>query len=238
MSPRAPARRSPTLASRLAANVPFALLLAAAILWQFGVVRTLRVSSTNMAPTLSLDERVLVRSWGGAPVPGDVIAYRSPFDPSRLHVGRVVAAAGARVELSESGLRLDGHVVSAPLKDCPAVACAVGAARPAGTRNAACEGEASCDAACRAEDCLLGTESLGGRSYYTRRVYDLASLYLPATVVPEDHVFVLSDNRADDRDSRIYGAIPHRAIVGVLSFVYYASDETGIRWDRMNRSVS
>lgn len=237
MIPEAPARRSPTMTARLAVNLPVALVLTAAILWQLGVVRTLRVSSMNMAPTLALDEHVLVRSWGDAPVVGDVILYRSPFDPARLQVGRVVATGGGRVELSEGGLRLDGRDVSTPLEDCPAVACASDAPRPAG--NAAdCTKAAACEAPCPAEDCLLGTESIGGRSYFTRRVRDLASLHLPATEVPEDHVFVLSDNRIDERDSRIYGAIPHRAIVGVLSFVYYASDETGIRWDRMNRSLS
>lgn len=49
---------------------------------------------------------------------------------------------------------------------------------------------------------------------------------------------MLGDNRVDERDSRIYGAIPRAAVVGVLSFVYYASDETGIRWDRISRRVS
>jgi signal peptidase I len=40
------------------------------------------------------------------------------------------------------------------------------------------------------------------------------SLYFGPVVVPRDRVFVLGDNRADSRDSRAYGAVPRRSLVG------------------------
>lgn len=91
---------------------------------------------------------------------------------------------------------------------------------------------------CSGEACLTGSEVLGAHRYSTRRADSLDFLHFPERKVPEGYVFVLNDNRIDERDSRIYGAIPLHAVVGIASFVYYASDESGIRWDRMNRRVS
>ncbi|MFN2427961.1 MAG: signal peptidase I [Candidatus Binatia bacterium] len=194
--------------------MPIAVGLVLLILLQFGVVQTLRVSSVNMVPTLAPDDHVMVRAYGSEPALGDVVVYRSPFDYDHLQLGRIVAVEGEQVELAENGLHLDG-------------------------RAAATQPASSCEsAACEATENLIAVETVGGRSFYTRRADGLSSLMFDATVVPPGHVFVLSDNRVDERDSRIYGAIPHGAIVGVLSFVYYAFDETGIRWDRMNRPVS
>jgi len=206
----------------LATNLPTMLLLAAALLLHLRPVTMLRVSSINMAPTLALDDRVLVRAWGSTPSHGDVVVYRSPFDDNHLQLGRVVALGGDRIELGEDGLRLDGS---------PVTASACDESAPCGLASGPGHG-------CLDEDCLLASESLGHHTFFTRRAGSLTGLMFPPTIVPEGHFFVLSDNRVDERDSRIYGAIPRDAVVGVLSFVYYASDETGIRWDRISRPVS
>jgi signal peptidase I len=206
------------LAWRLAVNVPIALALVAVALIQLGFVQTLRVSSINMVPTLALDDHVLVQSYGGQPARGDVVVYRSPFDNDHLQLGRIVAIGGDSVELGETGLQLDGQPAAAPLD------------QTCGDRDGAA-------ASCNAES-LLAAETVGNHRFFTRRADGFSGLQFPLTVVPEGHVFVLSDNRVDERDSRIYGAIPDEAVVGVLSFVYYAFDETGIRWDRMSRRVS
>jgi signal peptidase I len=201
-------RPRPSLPVRLAVNVPIALALVGVMLYRFGAIQTLRVSTINMVPTLELEDRVMVRAYGREPLLGDVVVYRSPFDPEHLKLGRIVGVAGSRVELNEGGLHLDGK------------AAAVDAA-----------GELAAAS-------LVGAESVGDRRFFTRRAAGLPSLHFAPLTVPDDHFFILSDNRVDERDSRIFGAIPHHAIVGVLSFVYYAADETGIRWDRMTRPVS
>jgi signal peptidase I len=230
---RKPRQPRPHLLVRLAVNVPIALALVAVVLYRFGAIQTLRISSINMVPTLELEDRVMVRAVGREPVLGDVVVYRSPFDREHLQVGRIVGVTGNRVELTDRGLLLDGRPAAVQLpEDCDGGDCeSHGANEPAACSIAP-------DDDCSAPGGILGAESLGERVFFTRRAAGIPALHFAPVTVPHEHFFVLSDNRVDERDSRIYGTIPHHAIVGVLSFVYYASDESGIRWDRLNRRVS
>jgi signal peptidase I len=231
---RPPRASGGSLLGRLTTNVPFALVLVVIVAFRFGLVQTLRVSSINMAPTLAVEDRVVVRGYGADPVCGDVVVYRSPLDPDVQQVGRIIATAGQTVEMDGSGVRIDGHPATIPL---PAVSGGNDRATPAAAGAQPCSAD-ECDGDEAAAASVIGAEEVGDHLYFTRKAGALSALYFAARQVPAEHVFVLNDNRVDERDSRILGAIPLTAIVGVASFVYYASDETGIRWDRMNRRVS
>jgi signal peptidase I len=56
--------------------------------------------------------------------------------------------------------------------------------------------------------------------------------------VEEEHWFMMGDNRDHSNDSRFWGTVPYRLIVGKPWFIYFSWDENyTIRWDRIGRDV-
>lgn len=56
--------------------------------------------------------------------------------------------------------------------------------------------------------------------------------------VPEGEFFMMGDNRDHSNDSRFWGTVPYKDIVGKPWFIYFSWDENKeIRWDRVFRTV-
>jgi len=56
--------------------------------------------------------------------------------------------------------------------------------------------------------------------------------------VEKGHWFMMGDNRDHSNDSRFWGSVPYRLIVGKPWFIYFSWDKDHIiRWDRVGRSV-
>ena len=59
------------------------------------------------------------------------------------------------------------------------------------------------------------------------------------TIVPEGEFFMMGDNRDHSNDSRFWGTVPYKFIVGKPWFVYFSWDENKkIRWDRVFQTPS
>jgi len=72
---------------------------------------------------------------------------------------------------------------------------------------------------------LLVNGELQREPYVNRRFPD-RSFYAPTTV-PEDHVFVMGDNRANSRDSRFFGPVPEKKIEGEAFLRFWPPDRIG-----------
>ena len=73
--------------------------------------------------------------------------------------------------------------------------------------------------------------------------FDVRMTYGPV-MVPEDHYFMMGDNRDNSQDSRYWGFLPREYIKGKALFVYFSlSDEpgsnlfNGIRWRRLLHQI-
>ncbi|WP_332445226.1 signal peptidase I [Wolinella succinogenes] len=56
--------------------------------------------------------------------------------------------------------------------------------------------------------------------------------------VEKDHFFMMGDNRDNSNDSRFWGSVPYKNVVGKPWFVYFSWDEDyKIRWNRIGKSI-
>lgn len=56
--------------------------------------------------------------------------------------------------------------------------------------------------------------------------------------VKEDEFFMMGDNRNNSNDSRFWGAVPYKYVVGKPWFIYFSwDDDFKIRWNRIGRSI-
>lgn len=58
------------------------------------------------------------------------------------------------------------------------------------------------------------------------------------TKVEKDNYFMIGDNRDHSNDSRFWGSVPYRLVVGKPWFIYFSwDDEYKIRWNRIGRFI-
>ena len=57
-------------------------------------------------------------------------------------------------------------------------------------------------------------------------------------IVPKGDYFMMGDNRDHSNDSRFWGTVPYKLIVGKPWFVYFSwDDDYKIRWNRMGKTI-
>ena len=63
--------------------------------------------------------------------------------------------------------------------------------------------------------------------------------YYGPIIVPEDHLFMLGDNRDFSSDSRFWGFLPIKGVKGKVSNIYWSWDKNNkeIRWKRVGKTV-
>ena len=190
------------------------------------------VPTGSMKPTIIEGDRIFVNklaydlkfpftTWHLAqwdnPGRGDVVVFFSPADGVRL-VKRVIGVPGDRIELVNNQLRVN---------DQPA---------EYGPLDPKFPGELP---AAERSFHQFATESVAGRSH---PVMGTASLPAPRNfgpvVVPAGQYFMMGDNRDNSYDSRFYGCVDRRRIVGRASSVVISLDRDSWYLPRWHRSFT
>ncbi len=192
------------------------------------------VPSGSMRPTILEGDRVFVNklaydlkvpftTWHIAewsnPQRGDIVVFYSPYNGQRL-VKRVIGLPGDSIELRHDTLLLNGQPVSyEPL--------------PAGVLRDLPASERT--------EAVFATEQLPGRSHAVAALPAISAMRdFGPFLVPPGQFFVMGDNRDNSFDSRYWGTVPRKQILGRATAVAMSFDRSHYwrpRWDRFFRAL-
>lgn len=209
----------------------FPVLLAVFLLRAF-VFEPFRIPSGSLEPTLLMGDFILVNKYnygirlpvihrtiksGAEPQRGDIIVFRWPPNPSFDFIKRVIGVPGDKISYVNKELFINGNKI--PQSFLANV-----------TVND--EGSDPVHATENQED-LLGVK----HSIYIDPAK--TGLDYKDIIVPPDMYFVMGDNRDDSADSRFWGFVSNKDIVGKAVLVWMSWDNlnTGIRWKRLGTPI-
>ncbi len=192
----------------LAITVAIAILLA--VLIQAFIVKPYRIPSPSMVPTLDIGQRVLTNRLETSPGLGDIVVFHPPHGADGN-----TPVCGA----PDEGANANGGVFPQP--------CGVSTPQESkqtfikrvvglpGDRIEIIDGHVYRNGQ-REKDSYI--EPCDGSSSCNFRT--------PITVPPGDY-FMMGDNRPNSDDSRFWGPVPGKWIIGVAFFTYWPPDRIG-----------
>ncbi len=176
----------------------FPILLVVLLLRSF-LVEPFQIPSGSMLPTLEVGDFILVNKFAyglrlpvvdhkfveiGEPERGDIMVFKFPVEPSINYIKRVVGTPGDHIRYEDKQLYVNDE--------------------PVETRFVA-----------RLQEENLLEEILNDN---THRIYQTHERHDPNAEgeweVPEEHYFVVGDNRDNSKDSRYWGMVPDDHVVG------------------------
>lgn len=191
------------------------------------IAEPFRIPSASMMPTLLIGDFILVNKFTygvrlpvlntriieiGEPERGDIVVFRFPKTPSIDYIKRVVGLPGDRVGYYNKKIEINGK----PVKQ-------VSLGRYQGVGQGAN---------------MTGTEHLLenlGDTEHSLLVSHGAPSIKGDFIVPDDHYFVMGDNRDNSNDSRYWGTVPQENLVGKAFFIWMNWDwkHKGVGFDRI-----
>jgi len=191
------------------------------------IVEPFKIPSGSMIPTLLVGDLILVNKFhyglrlpvlntkiteGEKPQRGDVMVFRYPPKPSLDYIKRVVGVPGDTVAYLNKRLTINGQAVatdSVPeFFDEDAMRYFKQFEEKFGTQSHRVLNDEQRPAFVPAADKFPGSE---GCDYTIEGV---------TCKVPEGHFFMMGDNRDNSMDSRYWGFVPEKNIVGKAFFVW------------------
>lgn len=206
----------------------FPIILVVTILRSF-LIEPFRIPSGSMMPTLLVGDFILVNKYAygirmpvtntklmdvGAPKRGDVIVFRNPEAPHKDYIKRVIGVPGDTVKYRNKVLYVNNKQAKQQWLDNyrdPANRV------PPGTRR-------------MAED-LVGVKH---EILISRRKTDNDDFIRE---IPDNHYWVMGDNRDNSRDSRKIESIHEKYLVGRAFMIWMHLGDEGFNFDRIGEPI-
>jgi signal peptidase I len=237
-SPAVPATEtlSPSGAGRTQAAATFVdyleSLLVTVLIALFGttfVVQAFKIPSESMKPTLQVGDHLLVNkfifggrgAWYEKLLPyrpirrGDILVFKYPFDDHPHYVKRVIGIPGDRIRIVDQKVFVNGE----PLNEQSYVKHDPAASDPFGDNFPPRDSY---------------SVEIGLRPEWAAKIMDYVRH--GELIVPENHYFVMGDNRDHSWDSRYWGFVDRDAVMGRPMVIYWSVIATSS--DYVNRGVS
>ncbi len=191
------------------------------------VVEPFKIPSGSMIPTLLVGDLILVNKYTygvrlpllhtkvievGTPARGDVMVFRFPRDPSMDYIKRVVGLPGDKISYQNKHLQINDEPV--PLSDAGEF---YDSDRLSYSRQYS-EKLGGIDHKILTE--LKKPSFISAVDAFPFRERCEYSSTGVTCLVPPGHYFVMGDNRENSLDSRFWGFVPERNIVGKAFFIW------------------
>ena len=235
-APRGPERRlralEDTIKTWVRNNRGFVLFLLCLAFFRTSVADWNPVPTGSMRPTILEGDVVLVNRLAfdlkiplshvalarlGEPRRGDIVTFDSPADGVRL-VKRLVALPGDLVEVRNDVLSINGQTASYADFGVGDESDELGIAMTADT----------------------AVETVLGREHAVQFLREVTKRDFAPTVVPPGHYFMMGDNRENSADSRYFGFVPRRLLVGRAHHILVSANIKGNwapRFDRVGSKL-
>jgi signal peptidase I len=184
--------------------------LGLALLIQAFVVKPYRVPTGSMLPTLALRQRILVNRIDRHPAVGDVVVFHPPH--------------GADLNSGQCG---DPRTGFTPAGDALAAPCDQPLAGQSGQTFVKRVVGLPGDLLQIAGGHVIRNGKREPDSYITACIGAAECTFSSPIRVPAGDYYMMGDNRGDSDDSRYWGAVPQRDIIGVAFFTYWPPDRIG-----------
>ncbi len=185
--------------------VTIAVAVGLALLIQAFVVKPYRIPSPSMVPTLQIGQRILVNRLDTHPGLYDVVVFHPP--------------AGANPDSPICGDPAQGtNSVQACDKPTPRASTQTFVKRVVGLPGDRIK-------IINGHVWRNGVEEKGS---YVEPCGGGPNCNFPETIrIPPGHYFMMGDNRGESDDSRFWGPVPQRWVIGVAFFTYWPPDRIG-----------
>jgi signal peptidase I len=210
----------------------FPVILIVLILRSF-MVEPFRIPSGSMMPTLLVGDFILVNKYAygirlpvintkiidvGEPKRGDVVVFRYPKDPSTDYIKRVIGLPGDRIAYYNKKVFVNGvELKQEELSLYQGVGSGIGMS---GSH--------------------VKEEDISDKVHHKILIDDDRPTLNGDFVVPENHYFVMGDNRDNSNDSRYWGFVPEENLVGKAFMIWMNWDtaNNGVSWSRIGDSIN
>ena len=151
------------------------------------------------------------------PKRGDIALFRWPENKDILFIKRVIGEPGDHIVYKDKTLKINGKIAT----------------------QALISNDYKLDESGRMTMITKKQEDLLGIKHKIQELPDVLDYQEVDIIVPEGNYFMMGDNRDNSNDSRAWGVVPDRNLVGKAQYIWMSinTNSFGINWDRIGNKI-